>query len=226
MIERYTKNEQGHDYVVGDVHGCYSRLDAELRRIGFDAANDRLFSVGDLVDRGPENGAVLDWLRLPWFHAVMGNHDDMALRWPLGNMQGDIYRSNGGGWNMDQPVENQEKIALAMSALPIAIEVETSEGVVGIVHADVPYDTWSAFADALGGKKGNAEARHAADMAMWSRGRITSENRWGVQGVRAVVCGHTPLTKPVQLGNVYHIDTGAVFGGQFTILDLVTLEPV
>lgn len=223
--QRYALNTVGSDFVVGDIHGCFSKLQARLDAIGFDPAIDRLFSVGDLVDRGPENGAVLEWLARPWFHAVMGNHDDMALRWPRGNMETDIYRRNGGGWNIDQPREAQEAIASAMALLPVAISVETTLGWVGIVHADVPTPTWGGFVDALDGDIGLC-ARSAADTAMWSRGRITEGNTAGVPDVRAVVVGHTPLQHPVVLGNVYHIDTGAVFGRAFTLLNLSTLEVV
>ncbi|MCO7643254.1 metallophosphoesterase [Pseudomonas sp. S 311-6] len=225
-VQHFEINNDGRDFAVGDIHGCYTKLQTALARIGFDGRRDRLFSVGDLVDRGPENDLVLGWLAKPWFHAAMGNHDDMALRWPLGNMQGDIYRRNGGGWNIDQDADAQLEIASAMARLPVAIEVETALGVVGLVHADVPCRTWGAFCAALNGELGRAEARHAQDMAMWSRGRITDGDDSGVPDVRAVVVGHTPLQHPVVLGNVHYIDTGAVFGREFTILDLATLEAV
>lgn len=228
MLKHFELNREGRDIAVGDIHGCFSRLQAELVRVGFDPSKDRLFSVGDLVDRGPESEAVLQWLDKPWFHAVMGNHDDMALRWPRGNMQGDIYRRNGGGWNMDQPREAQEAISAGMLRLPVAIEVETVGGLVGIVHADCPYDDWPSFVAALNGARGGREAEHCADMAMWSRGRMEAHTigfpTSAVDGVRAVVVGHTPLQEPMVLGNVHHIDTGAVFGRKFTLIDLETLE--
>ena len=62
---RIPRNVSGRDFAVGDVHGHFSRLRQSLDRLGFDPALDRLFSVGDLVDRGPENEQVLDWLRQP-----------------------------------------------------------------------------------------------------------------------------------------------------------------
>lgn len=229
-VQRFPLNIIGRDFAVGDIHGCFSKLQAHLDEIAFDPAGDRLFSVGDLVDRGPENSAVLDWLARPWFHAVMGNHDDMALRWPRGNMEGDTYRRNGGGWNIDQPRDAQLAIADAIASLPIAIEVETVSGLVGIVHADCPYDSWPDFVYALKGGRGRNEARHCADMAMWSRRRMEAASvgfpTEPVGGVRAVVVGHTPLQHPVTLANVHHIDTGAVFGRNFTILNLATLEAV
>lgn len=227
-VKRFAINRVGRDFAVGDIHGCFLLLQTRLDGIGFDPAVDRLFSVGDLVDRGPESGAVLDWLARPWFHAVMGNHDDMALRWPHGNMQGDIYRRNGGGWNIDQPREAQLAIADAMAHLPIAVEIETAGGLIGMVHADCPYDDWASFVAALDGARGPSEARHCADMAMWSRRRMEAHTAGfstaAVDGVRAVVVGHTSVRVPVALGNVHFIDTGAVFGGALTLWNLSTLE--
>lgn len=75
MIHRYTLNERGKDYAVGDVHGHFTKLQQQLDAIGFNQDVDRLFSVGDLVDRGPECDRVLDWLAKPWFHPVRGNHE-------------------------------------------------------------------------------------------------------------------------------------------------------
>jgi len=47
-------NQAGKDYVIGDLHGCYELLERLLDAVGFDKSKDRLFSVGDLIDRGPD----------------------------------------------------------------------------------------------------------------------------------------------------------------------------
>ena len=80
----HSPNTQGHDFIVGDLHGCRSMLDALLEHIGFDAAKDRLFPVGDLVDRGSDSEGCLDLLHEPWFCPVLGNHDAMLMAWIIG----------------------------------------------------------------------------------------------------------------------------------------------
>ena len=53
-------NENGRDLVVGDVHGCFRTLDHALSEFGFDPSRDRLFGVGDLVNRGPHSEGRAD----------------------------------------------------------------------------------------------------------------------------------------------------------------------
>lgn len=72
-------NTQGTDYVLGDLHGCYSLLQEALDQVNFDPARDRVFSVGDLVDRGPDSLKCLQLLKQPWFYAVLGNHELMLM---------------------------------------------------------------------------------------------------------------------------------------------------
>lgn len=67
-------------WFVGDLHGQYDLLRKAMQHAGFSAARgDQLVCAGDLVDCGPQSGAVLDLLECPWFHSVLGNHEKMLL---------------------------------------------------------------------------------------------------------------------------------------------------
>ena len=65
------------DYAIGDIQGCYEPLMRLLRKIQFDVHLDRLWFVGDLVNRGPDSLKVLRFIQaLPVKPCItLGNHD-------------------------------------------------------------------------------------------------------------------------------------------------------
>jgi bis(5'-nucleosyl)-tetraphosphatase (symmetrical) len=68
-------------YAIGDIQGCYHALQHLLQRISFDPSSDRLWLVGDLINRG---SGSLETLRWTYAHrdaiiTVLGNHDLHAL---------------------------------------------------------------------------------------------------------------------------------------------------
>jgi bis(5'-nucleosyl)-tetraphosphatase (symmetrical) len=70
------------EYAIGDIQGCYDPLQRLLQHIDFDDQRDRLWFVGDLVNRGPDSLAVLRFIKnLPLTPRItLGNHDLHFLR--------------------------------------------------------------------------------------------------------------------------------------------------
>ena len=226
MLCRFERNREGRDFVVGDIHGMFDHLSALMADIRFDDTRDRLFSVGDLVDRGPHSHRALEWLDKNWFHACRGNHEQFVIDSDDPEQLEVWVQHNGGEWWIRLDREQRERFRARFAALPLALEVETDSGLVGIAHADVPpLITWDRFTDLL-----EDENEDAIFYAMWSRNRITGNcSAPPVQGrVERVYCGHTPIRETLSFDNVHFIDTGAVYsaeGYREARLTVVEIQP-
>lgn len=64
-------------FVIGDIHGCFQELQELIQDI--DRSTTRIICVGDLIDRGPQSEAVIDFIRSNNIECVKGNHEYMAI---------------------------------------------------------------------------------------------------------------------------------------------------
>lgn len=207
MFLRFEVNKKGRDFVVGDIHGCFKRLDKFLDVIRFNPEEDRLFSVGDLLDRGTDDADIFDWMQRDWFHAVMGNHEMMVLQAAddpvYASLLGQSY-PNHYWYNL--PPEKKVELEFIIGSLPFMIEVDTRDGRrVGIIHADVPYCDWD-MANLMIDKSYDAQ-----QFAIWDRKRHNLGVQTFVKNIDLVVVGHNTVPSTEMLGNVINIDTGAVY---------------
>lgn len=100
-IQTFEPNELGRDFVIGDLHGSISCFRTLLAGIKFDPEKDRMFSVGDLVDRGEDSMECLRLLWQPWFHTVLSNHEQMMYEAFNGGYIGNFWVQNGGAWGLE-----------------------------------------------------------------------------------------------------------------------------
>jgi serine/threonine protein phosphatase 1 len=221
LIKHFTKNTKGKDYVVGDIHGMFKYLHNLLKNIGFDFKNDRLFSVGDLCDRGPDSPDIIEWLQYPWFFPIMGNHEQIILLYENKKYTDEDLISVGGSWWLSLDKKSKKFIVNAYKNLPIAIEVETSNGLVGIIHAHCPHADWNKLSEVFDG----IHSVKMINKALWSMDSQLHHDV--IKNVKAVVVGHMTQSDYKINGNVHLIDTGAVYPeGYFTILELESMNPV
>ena len=208
-VKRLPINTAGNDYIIGDIHGCYEQFQQLLLEIGFDKSKDRMIACGDLVDRGKDSFKCALLVREPWFHSVMGNHEDMFLQYQRREIDIGMYTYNGGEWATR--LDEQSGIILyeLLKELPLVIEIESTQGLLGVIHADLFGSYWNEAISELG-----------PEFAMWSRNRIRQMNQSKINGIEKVFFGHTPVNQPLLLGNCHYIDTGCVFGKSLTCYDV------
>lgn len=143
LLHSLSANEEGRDFVVGDLHGQITLLNDALAAINFDPRVDRLISVGDLIDRGENSLSCLALVSEPWFYFVKGNHEQLMEDYLTGGPTGRWWFPNGGDWWNDAVKElttqDQEDIIEALQIGPWLLTVHLTNGKrFHVVHAELP----------------------------------------------------------------------------------------
>ena len=222
-ITHFSPNEYGTDYVLGDIHGRFDLVENSLNEVGFDTGKDRLFCVGDLIDRGPYSSHVIDFLNLPFVFAVRGNHEDMLLDFYEKNpnaTDAEFFNagySNGMTWFLEQSLEQRIEILNLLSKLPLVIEIDSPRGLIGLVHADVPKNmSWNHFKQCI-----MDNDHKVIETALWGRNRLQYEIQQDIEGLGRLYVGHTVQEHVKKLGNVVALDTGAVFNRHLSMVNIM-----
>lgn len=238
MITHLKENTEGIDYVVGDVHGYFSLFLDLLEHINFDPAKDRLFSVGDIIDRGPENLQMLSLLDEPWFYMVRGNHEQLMIDGLL-ETHSDSFANwvrCGGMWYTQLSEEDRsiaETFIPRLNELPHIICVGEKDRF-NIVHAELIEQLMSD--EALDALKELSDFKYLdrtgltlnlKDIIIWKR--TIFDSAFGCKYVpheklSRTFCGHTIVSDVNRRLNHINIDTGLWYNGKLTIINASTLE--
>ena len=204
----------GRILAIGDVHGCNGLLKRLLDRIGIDPLADTLIFIGDYLDRGLEVRGVIDTLldlkeTCPNLICLKGNHESMFLNYYLEGRDEELFLSNGGQKTLDsygitfdytgKGTGFPENHLRFLASLPLSHET----GEYFFVHAGL--------------RPGIAIADQSPEDMLWIRHEFI-DSSWDFG--RTVVFGHTPLSKPLIEKKKIGIDTGAVYGGRLTCIEL------
>ena len=124
------------DYIVGDVQGCITSLKNLLAKIHFSYDSDRLFFLGDVVNRGENNLETMKFILSHQnnFDMVLGNHDIHLIACHFDSKK--IKKSDNFDDILDSNLRN--KIIEYLLNRPLAIELGGSI----LVHAGIP-PIWS-----------------------------------------------------------------------------------
>jgi serine/threonine protein phosphatase 1 len=185
--------------IIGDIHACHAELLALLDRAGC-SDDEVIVSVGDLVDRGPEPGAVLDFFRArPNRLAICGNHERKHIRNVLSYSQ-QVTREQLG--------ERYADDVAWMAKLPYHLETDDVRIVhfghfPGVALDEVPEDVRA------GTTSGEGRLRERYGDRPW----------WELyDDAVPIVFGHAVFTPEplVVRDRVFGIDTGACHGHRLT----------
>ena len=208
IVQKFDKNINGRDFVVGDIHGCYFDFMELLKQIKFDKSVDRMFSVGDLIDRGPNSLDCAELMYEKWMYVVRANHEQMMIDCILqnGRQQADMWAMNGGSWHIEVDFQLLKAIAEDMDRLPYIIVIGTGKDRINICHAelvaatDIDIDQWD--------KDNDFTPHWQRNNIIW--GRSICYNPTAIAAdLSLTFVGHTPMGEPMfhEKANHVYIDT-------------------
>jgi serine/threonine protein phosphatase 1 len=188
---------------IGDIHGCSRTLRKLLLEEVKLHATDRLYFIGDYIDRGPDSKGVIDFifeLRHQGFHvyALRGNHEQMILDSVKSASDYDHWLFNGGEDTLFSfGVESFEKTDQDYQQFFQSTShiFKTKEAI--YVHAGLNFENKDIYADT-----------HAM---LWIRNKPVYPEK--LEG-KILVHGHTPLPLEQvirQEGNIINLDAGCVY---------------
>lgn len=192
-------------FIVGDIHGCLDLFNEVLEVTEFDFNNDIMYSVGDLIDRGPDSMKCLRLLKEPWFHAVRGNHEDLMIESVFNFYNTNLWIMNGGGWHLDVDKEELKELAELARQLPYAITI----GDIGICHAEPPTTDWNNVIN---------PSPYNKEKMIWGRNRLYK--KLVTENIKTTYHGHTIVDNITYAGNAVFIDTGAFHTGILTCVEI------
>jgi serine/threonine protein phosphatase 1 len=202
-------------FAIADIHGCLDKLEDLISLID-PGPEDRLIFLGDYIDRGDSVAGVIDFLidlacRVPCVF-LRGNHEDMFITFLEFGTNRTVFFANGGMKTVESYVKNERFASNDQAArmLPDAHRVFLSN--LKWYHEDEDYIYVHA-----GIKPGIVIEKQDRYDLIW----IRDEFIFSPTGIKKkVIFGHTPFARPMVKPDKIGIDTGAVYGGVLTAIEL------
>jgi serine/threonine protein phosphatase 1 len=206
-------------FAIGDIHGCLEKLKELMLKTGINHQNDTLIFIGDYIDRGQFSPEVVNYiisLQSDYKKVVClrGNHEDMFERY-LEGVDEDMYLNNGG-------INTLHSYGIVLSDDLEKRKRRVPAGHRKFFESLLPYYETEGYIFVHAGMKPGLSLREQTmrDL-LWIRHEfIEAQYDFG----KTVVFGHTPLNNPLINKNMIGIDTGAVYGGALTCIELPKIK--
>lgn len=259
-------------YAIGDIQGCYDEFCRLLERIRFDGDQDRLWLVGDLVNRGPHSIEVLRFVKGLGDHAVcvLGNHDLHLLAVATGlasntrkeSLEDVLIASDREeilDWLRHRPLMHRDShlgYSLLHAGLPPQWDIPFALARAGEVEAVLRGPDYQSFLAAMYGNRPHrwSDGLNGMDRLRFitncltrlrycdPRGTLSLKDKgapgsqkpaflpWFEVPGRAsaaerIIFGHWSTLGYLHSGNVWALDSGCLWGGALTALQLEPQGP-
>jgi serine/threonine protein phosphatase 1 len=195
---------------IGDIHGCLDPLQRLIETLN-PQRSDTLVFLGDYVDRGPDSKGVIDYLieLNKSFSCVflLGNHEVLMLDYLAGLLSITDWERNGGIATLESYTYNGD--------------LQIPESHIDFLKACLPYYDTPDYFFVHGGIKpfrtieDNLRKMTKLEL-VWERSHLdeVTLNANDYKWEKTVVCGHTPIPRPIVLEKLIAIDTGCVYNHQ------------
>lgn len=214
-LQRLEDNTSGRDFVVGDLHGSLDAFRKGLQALNFDPLVDRMFSVGDLVDRGTRSQETAELVYETWFYAVLGNHEQMMIDSLVHSDRYShmMWQENGGHWYYSSSAVHIKMLAEDLESLPLVYVVGKGPTRFHVVHAQLAKREYGQYVDITNEIVDQWNFSIQDETAMtWGRS-LAAGNRmmFNASGLSPTYVGHTPMDKVLVNHNHVHLDSGVTF---------------
>jgi serine/threonine protein phosphatase 1 len=206
-------------FAIGDVHGCLEKLKELMDKLVIDNEKDTLVFIGDYIDRGKSGKKVVDYvlhLKSKYKNVIclLGNHEQMFVQYLDGLDEG-LYLGNGGISNL-----NSYEIFLSDNIEERKKKVPSDH--LKFFKSLLPYYETDGYIFAHAGiRPGLPLKDQTLEDLLWIRNEFIESKK---DFDKLVIFGHTPLISPLIEKNKIGIDTGVVYGGKLTCVELPKLK--
>lgn len=220
-------------FAIGDIHGGLRALEQVLERASL-KKDDKLIFLGDYVDGWSDSANVISFLmELDQQYScifVRGNHDDLLLDWLATDEMNEKWLQHGGksSYNAYNDLSSEEikKHVQFLEATP-NFHVDKQNrlflhaGFANMHGPDHEYNPYTVYWD-----------RSLWEMALALDKSLKPDNYRYPKRLKLfneIYIGHSPVTrigktKPVNLANLWNVDTGAAFKGRLSMLNIDSKE--